>query len=247
MADAVDGRRRDEREAATDADEEPAYRRIDLPVGPARHDIFEPTDLLALLVADRAPEDAGERHDGVEDAFLGQDAAGAAAALVRQAFGVTGAPVQQPGSARRVRRRWRGHGVPPVRLGRIDRIGQPARGAPGGGAYPGALSIINYPQDHRRARWAAETGNRPGSGQATAGRCAGGTTGGFAPSWPHLLRSRPRPGGMHQRPRRSYLGDSAGGPEPVVGALRHGRVPCLAWTSHTRPRQKSSGPRSPDG
>ena len=90
VADAVDGRRRDEGEPAPDPDDEPAHRRVHLPVGPAGHDVVEPADLLAGLVPHRAAEQAGQRHDGVEDALGREDAARAAASLVRRAFRIAG-------------------------------------------------------------------------------------------------------------------------------------------------------------
>ena len=90
VADPVDGRGRDEGEPAPDPDDQTAHRRVHLPVGPAGHDVVQPADLLAGLVAHRAAEQAGQRHDGVEDALGREDAPRAAAALVRGAFRVAG-------------------------------------------------------------------------------------------------------------------------------------------------------------
>ena len=86
VADPVDGRGGHEGEAAPDPDDQAADGRVRLPVGPAGDDVVQPADLLAGLVGHRPAEDAGQRHDGVEDALGGQDAAGAAAALVRRAL-----------------------------------------------------------------------------------------------------------------------------------------------------------------
>ncbi len=183
MADAIDRRRRDEREAASDANQEPAHRRVHLPVGPTRHDVFEPTDLRALLVADGTSQQAGQRHDGVEDPLLGQDAAGPTASLVRQSFGVAGSAGQQPGSARRARRRWRGHGgtsygvveriVSGRTAGRVERGQQLCNRRP----LPSALSA-RPPPGRPEGRIG---GGREGSAQVARGRCAEGPTGGFAP------------------------------------------------------------------
>ena len=90
VADPVDGGRRDEGESAPDPDHETAHRRIHLPVGPASHDVVQPADLLAGLVPHRAAEQAGQRHDGVEDTLGREDAPRSAAALVRWAFRVAG-------------------------------------------------------------------------------------------------------------------------------------------------------------
>ncbi len=111
VPDAVDGGRRHEGQTAPDPDDEPAHRRVDLPVGPARHDVIEAADLLTGLVADRATEHAGQRHDGVEDALGREDAAGAAAALVRVPIRVTGSAREQARRVGRAGRRWRGHGA----------------------------------------------------------------------------------------------------------------------------------------
>ena len=95
VADAVDGRRRHEGQPAPDPDHQTAHRRVGLPVGPAGDDVVQPADLLAGLVAHRAAEEAGQRHDGVEDTLGRQDAARPAAALVRGAFRVAGATGEQ--------------------------------------------------------------------------------------------------------------------------------------------------------
>ena len=86
VADAIDGRGRDEGQAPPDPDDQPAHGRIDLAVGPAGHDVVEPPDLLTGLIAHRAAENAGQRDDGVEDALGREDAAGPSAALVRRAL-----------------------------------------------------------------------------------------------------------------------------------------------------------------
>ena len=90
VADPVDGRGRDEGEPAADPDDQTAHGRVHLAVGPAGHDVVQPADLLAGLVPHRAAEQAGQRHDGVEDPLGREDAPRAAAALVRRAFRVAG-------------------------------------------------------------------------------------------------------------------------------------------------------------
>ena len=90
MADPVDGGCRHKGETATDSDHQTAHRRVGLPVGPAGDHVVQPADLLTGLVPHRAAEEAGERHDGVEDTLGRQDAAGAAAPLVRGAFRIAG-------------------------------------------------------------------------------------------------------------------------------------------------------------
>jgi hypothetical protein len=178
VADPVDGRRGHEREAAADTYHEPADRRVHLSVRPARHDVFEAADVLALLVAYRTPEQPGQRHDGVEDTLLRQDASCTASSLVRQAFGIAAPPGQQPGPARIVRRRWRCHGVPPLRssggsVGSDSRTRdmRPAVQQPAPVSH--AVPTMRTPGTLTSA---SEVGSVP-----AGGRCAGGTTGGFAP------------------------------------------------------------------
>ncbi len=90
MADPVDGGGRDEGETSTDPDDQTADRRVHLPIGPAGHDVVEPADLLAGLVPHRSTQKAGQRHDGVEDAFGREDATRAPTALVGLAFRIAG-------------------------------------------------------------------------------------------------------------------------------------------------------------
>ena len=87
VRDPIDGRGGDEGQPAPHPDDQSGHGRVGLPVGPAGHDVVEPADLLAGLVGDRPAENAGQGHDGVEHALGRQDAAGAAAALVRRALG----------------------------------------------------------------------------------------------------------------------------------------------------------------
>ena len=184
VADPVDGRRGHEREATADSDDEPAHRRVHLPVRPARHDVFEAADVLSLLVAHRTPQQSGKRHDGVEDACLREDAARAAPSLVRQAVGIAVPPRQQPGPVGGVRRRWRCHGgTSSAVVGRIGRIGQPdACEARPAVQQPAPVSrAVPTARTPRRSRPATGRWISPGGG----GRCAGGTTGGFAPLHGH--------------------------------------------------------------
>ncbi len=55
VPDAIDGRRGDEGQPPTDPDDQPADRWVGLAVGPARHDVVEPADLLAGLVGTGRP------------------------------------------------------------------------------------------------------------------------------------------------------------------------------------------------
>ena len=86
LADPVDGGCRDEGEAATHPDHQAADRRVGLPVGPAGDNVVQTADLLPGLVAHRATQKAGQRHNGIKDTLGCQDAARAAAALVRPAI-----------------------------------------------------------------------------------------------------------------------------------------------------------------
>ena len=80
MMDGVDGGGTDEGQAAADLDHQAGHRRIRLVTGPAAHDVAQPADLGAGLVADGPADDAGQGDDGVADGAVGQQALAALAA-----------------------------------------------------------------------------------------------------------------------------------------------------------------------
>ena len=174
------------------------------------------------------PEDAGQRHDGVEDPLGGQNAAGAPPALVRGPLGrIAAAGEGQPGTGRR-RRRGVAKVLPPVRRhggrsGRKGRVGAPASAGTGRERCAGTSS------DPRPV--AASCGcsvqqlSRRGCGEVCR-RCYWEVRP-FA--WPHLLPLVPRRG-RHARRAAAIL------PRHLVpGARRRTwprdarRVPCSTW------------------
>ena len=155
----------DEGQPAPDPDDQPAHRRVDLAVGPARHDVVEPADLLAGLVAHRPAEEAGQRDDGVEDALGREDAAGAPAALVRRALRVA---ARRPGSRRvaRAARALAGGGVamelPPLAR-RADLVGSVGTAggvtATPGSQRPAPASVRAPRRGSRRRSWCSSAGD----------------------------------------------------------------------------------------
>ena len=227
VADPVDGGGRDEGEPAPDPDDETAHRRVDLPVGPAGHDVVQPADLLAGLVPDGAAQQAGQRHDGVEDAFGREDATRPAAALVRRAFRSrgNGPGSNVSGSARSSTVAWPWSYLlwrPRVEV----RIGCPAARCA-----------------HRRIseRRLPPCPARLGAQAVRVARISDGTEWGMRrlfywgvrPStWPHLLLRRPCAGGLTPTIPAAHLTDLYPGQRArhsVAGGSTR-QVPCLSWT-----------------
>ncbi len=129
VRDAIDGRGRDEGQPPAHLDDQARHRRVGLPVGPAGHDVLEPADLLTGLIRHGPPQNARQGHDGVEDALGREDAAGAAAALVRRTLGrLAASGKREIGTGRRFCRRGWSHGAiscaaPCRRSGRNGRRG----------------------------------------------------------------------------------------------------------------------------
>ena len=241
----------DEGEPAADPDHQTADRRVHLPVGPAGHDVVEPADLLAGLVAHRAAEQAGQRHDGVEDALGREDAARPPAALVRRAFRIARAPGNRRGGGRRCGCRlrsstvawpwssllWRPRGnlvgsdvsAGTSRHARGSATGACLRASPASGAH-GMLVL----QLSDGTEWA----------------CAGCATGGFAPrhgrtSFSVVPRAEwvtPSIPATASYRRLACDGTVAWtSPGRASRRCRWERVPCLAWTWPTHPKPRNSG------
>ena len=189
VVDPVDRRGGNEGVTAPHLDDESTDGRVDLPVRPAGHDVFESADLLAPLVAHRSAEKAGQRHDGIEDALRREDAPGPPAPLMRTTPGDAGTAVEDAGAGRCARRWRRCHGAPSCVTPTMGQVGSDDRRARGAHRVqqPAPASVRVPVEGFTASLWRE-------SADARSGARADRATGGFASRHGHTSFSSTRAG-----------------------------------------------------